>query len=203
MFFSGPWHLGLITEAGGADIEGKWAIAPMPKKVTGTSFVGGSNLVVFKDSPNKDAAWAFVQFMSDPANQVAWYTEATVLPAVQSAWDDPALAGDENVATFGTQLEDTKAPPPISDLERGLDLDQRQPRTGHDRGPRPGRRGEGHGGGSHRDRHGPVAVTQRVDPVGPPRPTGSVRDAAAAPALAGALGAWRRDANPASAFGRT
>jgi multiple sugar transport system substrate-binding protein len=113
MFFSGPWHLGLITEAGGSDIEGKWAIAPMPKKVSGTSFVGGSNLVVFKDSPNKGAAWAFVQFMSDPANQVAWYDEATVLPAVQSAWDDPTLAGDENVATFGTQLQDTKAPPAI------------------------------------------------------------------------------------------
>ena len=28
MFFSGPWHLGLIKEAGGAEIEGKWAIAP-------------------------------------------------------------------------------------------------------------------------------------------------------------------------------
>ena len=92
MFFSGPWHVGLITEAGGADIEGKWAIAPMPKKTTGTSFVGGSNLVVFKDSPNKDAAWAFVKFMADPANQVAWYEEATVLPAVQSAWDDPAIS---------------------------------------------------------------------------------------------------------------
>jgi multiple sugar transport system substrate-binding protein len=81
--------------------------------VSGTSFVGGSNLVVFKDSQNKDAAWAFVQFMSDPANQVAWYEEATVLPAVQSAWDDQALAGDANVAVFGQQLEDTKAPPPI------------------------------------------------------------------------------------------
>jgi multiple sugar transport system substrate-binding protein len=114
MFFSGPWHLGLITTAGGADIEGKWAIAPLPKKVSGTSFVGGSNLVVFKDSPNKDAAWAFVQFMADPANQVAWYEEATVLPAVQSAWDDPVLAGDANVAIFGDQLKDTKAPPPIS-----------------------------------------------------------------------------------------
>jgi multiple sugar transport system substrate-binding protein len=113
MFFSGPWHLGLITDAGGADIEGKWAVVPMPKKVTGTSFVGGSNLVVFKDSPNKDAAWAFVQFMADPANQVAWYAEATVLPAVQSAWDDPALADDPNVAVFGQQLQDTKAPPPI------------------------------------------------------------------------------------------
>lgn len=31
-------------------------------------------------------------------------------------------------------------------------------------------------------------MVQRVDPVGPPRPTGSVRDAVAAPALAGALG---------------
>ena len=114
MFFSGPWHVGLITEAGGADIEGKWAVVPMPKKVSGTSFVGGSNLVVFKDSENKDAAWAFVQFMADPANQVAWYEEATVLPAVQSAWDDPALADDANVAVFGQQLQDTKAPPPIS-----------------------------------------------------------------------------------------
>jgi multiple sugar transport system substrate-binding protein len=113
MFFSGPWHVGLITDAGGADIEGKWTLVPMPKKVTGTSFVGGSNLVVFKDSQNKDAAWAFVQFMTDPANQVAWYDEATVLPAVQSAWDDPALADDENVAVFGQQLQDTKAPPPI------------------------------------------------------------------------------------------
>ena len=33
MFFSGPWHLGLIKDAGGAEFEGKWAIAPMPKKV--------------------------------------------------------------------------------------------------------------------------------------------------------------------------
>jgi multiple sugar transport system substrate-binding protein len=51
--------------------------------------------------------------MTDPANQVAWYGEATVLPAVTSAWDDPALAGDSNVAIFGQQLQDTKAPPPI------------------------------------------------------------------------------------------
>jgi multiple sugar transport system substrate-binding protein len=113
MFFSGPWHVGLITDAGGADIEGKWAVVPMPKKVSATSFVGGSNFVVFKDSQNKDAAWAFVKFMADPANQVAWYDEATVLPAVQSAWDDPALADDANVAVFGQQLLDTKAPPPI------------------------------------------------------------------------------------------
>jgi multiple sugar transport system substrate-binding protein len=111
MFFSGPWHLGLIKEAGGADIEGKWAIAPMPKKVSSTSFLGGSNIVVYKDSQNKDAAWKFVEYLADPQTQVAWYAEVTDLPAVQAAWDDPALKDDPNVAAFGEQLKSTQAQP--------------------------------------------------------------------------------------------
>jgi multiple sugar transport system substrate-binding protein len=111
MFFSGPWHLGLIDTAGGADFKTKWAIAPMPKKVTATSFLGGSNVVVFKNSKNKDAAWAFVKFLSDPKTQALWYTTATDLPAVQAGWDDPAVKTDPNVALFGEQLKDTKAQP--------------------------------------------------------------------------------------------
>jgi multiple sugar transport system substrate-binding protein len=111
MFFSGPWHVGLIDTAGGASFKDKWAIAPMPKKATGTSFLGGSNMVVFKNSKNKDAAWAFVKFVSDPKTQALWYTTATDLPAVQSAWDDAAVKGDPRVALFGDQLKDTKAQP--------------------------------------------------------------------------------------------
>jgi multiple sugar transport system substrate-binding protein len=111
MFFSGPWHLGLIDTAGGAAFKDKWAIAPMPKKATATSFLGGSNMVVFKNTKNKDAAWAFVKFCSDPKTQALWYTTATDLPAVQSAWDDPAVKGDPRVAMFGEQLKDTKAQP--------------------------------------------------------------------------------------------
>ncbi len=168
----------------------------MPKKVTGTSFVGGSNLVVFKDSPNKDAAWAFVKFMADPANQVAWYEEATVLPAVQSAWDDPALADDANVAVFGDTAPGHEGSAGHPDLERGRDRDQRQSENGHDRGRRSRGRGESDGGGSHRDRHGPVVMAQRADPVGPPRSTGSVREPAAAPALTGAMGAVSRRREP-------
>lgn len=115
MFFSGPWHLGLISEAGGADIEGKWDVAPMPGKdaAPGTSFVGGSNLVVFRDSQNKEAAWAFVEYLSRPEVQARWYEEATVLPAVQAGWDEAALSGDENVAVFREQLDSTQAQPAI------------------------------------------------------------------------------------------
>ena len=109
--FSGPWHIGLFTEAGAE--EGSWTVTPIPEKESATSFVGGGNVVVFNESENKDAAWAFAQFLSEPETQVMWYEEATVLPAVQSAWDDPTLADDEVVAVFGEQLQDTKAPPAI------------------------------------------------------------------------------------------
>jgi len=111
MFFSGPWHLGLVEKAGGADFKDKWAIAPMPKKVSATSFLGGSNVVVFKGSKNKDAAWAFVKFLSDPKTQALWYKTATDLPAVQSGWEDAAVKSDPNVAMFGAQLKETKAQP--------------------------------------------------------------------------------------------
>jgi multiple sugar transport system substrate-binding protein len=111
MFFSGPWHLGLIKDAGGAGFESKWAIAPMPKKVTATSFLGGSNMVVFSASKNKEAAWAFVKFTADPTTQALWYKTVTDLPAVQAAWSDPDVASDPNVKMFGDQLKDTKAQP--------------------------------------------------------------------------------------------
>jgi multiple sugar transport system substrate-binding protein len=115
MFVDGPWQLGLIADAGGADFEGKWAIAPLPGKdsAPGTSFVGGSNFVVFKDAPNPDAAWAWIDFVSRPETQVLWYKTAAVLPAVQAAWDDPELSADENLAMFGEQLGSTAAPPAI------------------------------------------------------------------------------------------
>jgi multiple sugar transport system substrate-binding protein len=111
MFFSGPWHLGLIKDAGGAGFEGKWAIAPMPKKVSATSFVGGSNMVVFSASKNKPAAWAFVKFVSEPATQALWYKTVTDLPAVKAGWDETDVKSDPNVALFGQQLQDTKAQP--------------------------------------------------------------------------------------------
>jgi len=114
MMFSGPWHIGLITEAGGADIEGKWGVSTIPANDSATSFVGGANLVVYTDCDNKDAAWAFVNFLTRPDTQVAWYEKATVLPAVQEAWTDPKLADDPNVAVFGEQLKDGKTPPAIS-----------------------------------------------------------------------------------------
>jgi multiple sugar transport system substrate-binding protein len=117
MFFSGPWHMALIEETGGAEIEGKWAVAPMPERNSGTSFVGGANLVVSSDTDNRDAAWAFVEYLSRPDVQSTWYQEVGALPAVQEAWESGELAEDEHLTLFGEQLQDAKAPPPIPTWE--------------------------------------------------------------------------------------
>jgi multiple sugar transport system substrate-binding protein len=117
MFFSGPWHMALIEDTGGAEIEGKWTVAPMPQRDSATSFVGGSNLVVSQDTENRDAAWAFVEFLSRPDVQSTWYQEVGALPAVQEAWESGELAEDEHLAMFGEQLNDAKAPPPIPSWE--------------------------------------------------------------------------------------
>jgi multiple sugar transport system substrate-binding protein len=114
-FISGPWMVGIVTDAG-ADPE-TWTVAHQPTEEAGTSFVGGSNLGVLSDSDNKNAAWAFIEYLSQPEVQVTWYETINDLPSVQSAWDDEALSGDELLAAFGDQLDDAKAPPAIATWE--------------------------------------------------------------------------------------
>ena len=114
-FISGPWMVGIVTDAG-ADPE-TWTVAHQPTEEAGTSFVGGSNLGVLSDSDNKEAAWAFIEYLSQPEVQVTWYETISDLPSVQSAWDDEALSGDEILTAFGDQLSDAKAPPAIATWE--------------------------------------------------------------------------------------
>jgi multiple sugar transport system substrate-binding protein len=115
-FISGPWMIGVVTDAG-AD-PATWTVALQPTEKAGTSFVGGSNLAVFEQSDNKPAAWQFIEYLSRPEVQVLWYETVKDLPAVKTAWDDPALADDALLATFGQQLDDAKSAPAIPNWEQ-------------------------------------------------------------------------------------
>jgi multiple sugar transport system substrate-binding protein len=119
MFISGPWMMGAVEKAGGgAAFKEKYDVMVMPTKKVSSSFVGGSNLVVFKNTKNRDTAWKFVQWLTDPKVQVKWYQLSTDLPSVKSAWQDPALTADDKLAKFGTQLETAKAPPSFPTWEQ-------------------------------------------------------------------------------------
>jgi multiple sugar transport system substrate-binding protein len=111
MFIGGPFEVSELSKAGGAGFAAKYATAVLPRGKTATSFVGGSNLVVFKKSANAAASWKLIRFLSEPSTQVAWYATTGDLPSVQAAWDDPKLKGDAKLAVFGKQLRDVDAPP--------------------------------------------------------------------------------------------
>ncbi|MEV6347507.1 sugar ABC transporter substrate-binding protein [Actinoplanes sp. NPDC051851] len=126
MFIGGPFEVGALAELGGADFASQYATATLPTAKSATSFVGGSNLVVFEDSPNAAAAWLLIRYLSSPETQVAWYKSVGDLPSVQAAWDDPALAGDAKLAVFGKQLEDVSAPPATTEWTQVQDAGNTQ-----------------------------------------------------------------------------
>jgi len=116
MFIGGPWMLKDL-ETHVPEIKGKWDVAVLPRKKTATSFVGGSDWCIFKDSRNKEAAWKFIEFMSRPDIQIQWYGLTSDLPTRLEAWEDKFFEDKKMVKTFGRQLFDAKTPPRIQKWE--------------------------------------------------------------------------------------
>jgi multiple sugar transport system substrate-binding protein len=117
-FISGPWHTGLVEEAGLSKDEYGLAVLPGPDGAPGTSFVGGGDLAVFTDSDNKENAWKYVEWLADPETQQGFYDEVGDLPAVQSAWESGELATDEQLQVFGEQLGSALSPPAVPTWEQ-------------------------------------------------------------------------------------
>ncbi|MCK2216041.1 extracellular solute-binding protein [Actinomadura sp. ATCC 31491] len=118
MLVAGPFVRGAITQSAGDAFTGKYATVPLPAGKSSTSFVGGANLVVFKAAKNPGSAWKLVQWLSEPSTQVAWYRASGDLPAVRSAWQDPALTADPTLAAFAEQLKTAKAPPQLVSFDK-------------------------------------------------------------------------------------
>lgn len=117
MFISGPWMLRELHEQL-PHLDGKWSVATLPSKKNFTSFVGGSALVIFKNTRKAELAWKFIEFLSRPETQVGWYKLTEDLPAVKAAWQDPFFDGLDRVKVFGRQLEDIQSAPSIPEWEQ-------------------------------------------------------------------------------------
>src|SRR5262249_9766950 len=66
-YVTGPWNLGEFRARLPAGVP--WATAPMPapdERYPGVSIAGGASLAIFRGSPRKEAAWALVEFLSQP-----------------------------------------------------------------------------------------------------------------------------------------
>jgi multiple sugar transport system substrate-binding protein len=104
----GPWFASWFDDANGAGWGAKHlAFVPNPVGPSGdaASTTGGGSWFVPRDAKNKDAAWKFARFMSQPSSQVEWYKIFRNMPALKSAWNDPQMKGDPLLDTVRESLE--------------------------------------------------------------------------------------------------
>jgi multiple sugar transport system substrate-binding protein len=118
---SGPWNIGEFRRRLPPAMENEWATAPMPapdERHAGVSVAGGASLAVFHGSRHKEAAWKWIEYLSEPAQQIEFYRLTGDLPARRAAWADPALARNRYAQAFWIQLQHVRATPKIPEWER-------------------------------------------------------------------------------------
>jgi multiple sugar transport system substrate-binding protein len=118
-FISGPWNIGELQRRLPKELQGSWATAPMPgPDGPGASIAGGSSLVLFRRSRSKQAAWQFVEYLSQPAVQRRFHGLTGDLPPRRSTWADGELADDVRSRAFREQLERVEPAPRVPEWER-------------------------------------------------------------------------------------
>ncbi|WP_239254650.1 sugar ABC transporter substrate-binding protein [Listeria ilorinensis] len=116
MFVSGPWMVNTL-ETTAPELDGKWAIATLPKKENNLSALGGSDLAVFEYSNQKENALKLIDYLSRSDVQMDYLKSTKNLPSNVEAWEDPSIKNDGNYQIFKEQLEASKAMPLVPQYE--------------------------------------------------------------------------------------
>ncbi len=123
MFVSGPWNLGELRRRLPVELQDRWGTAPLPAREAGdgypgVSLAGGSSLVVFRRAADPDAAWRWVEYLSEPAQQARFYELSGDLPARPSAWAATDLDTDPRANAFRVQLASVEPLPRVPECEQ-------------------------------------------------------------------------------------
>ncbi len=123
MVITGPWNLGEFRARLPPEMQDRWSTAPLPPPdagmpYPGKSVAGGSSVVLFRGARQPEAAWKWMQYLAEPAQQARFYELSGDLPARPSAWKLAGLAGDPKAVAFLTQLEQAVPTPKVPEWER-------------------------------------------------------------------------------------
>ena len=117
MFSDGPYNMGIMKSAA-PEMAGQWRVAVHPYSKQPGSYLGGTGLVIPRDSTQKEAAWEFIQYAMQVENQIGVYTYAGAAPALKAALtspevnkEDPYFGGEKAFSVF-LQAVETATPFP-------------------------------------------------------------------------------------------
>lgn len=112
MLISGPYLAAGISSAA-PELDGSWTVSLIPGGDGNdpVSLFAGSNLGIWHNTDQVEQSLELLEYLSDPATQVAWYGIQGELPAASAALADPTLTADPLVAVYTEQLASSKALP--------------------------------------------------------------------------------------------
>ncbi|HEX6594258.1 MAG TPA: sugar ABC transporter substrate-binding protein [Bacillota bacterium] len=93
------------------DLENKIGIAPLPKEKNNISFVGGSNLAIFEQSPHKDLAAEYVKLLISEENIRKWAQLTGFFPGTLEGLDDAVFTDDPFLSVFAEAMVEGKSYP--------------------------------------------------------------------------------------------
>jgi multiple sugar transport system substrate-binding protein len=104
-------------------LQDQWGTVPLPAPEAqdgypGVSLAGGASLVVFRHAADPEAAWRWVAYLSEPAQQARFYELSGDLPARASAWAATDLDRDPRAAAFRVQLGAVEPLPRVPECEQ-------------------------------------------------------------------------------------
>jgi multiple sugar transport system substrate-binding protein len=111
MMTSGPWMIPSLKTAG---IDGKWAVAPLPKDKNAATVLGGLDLLVLKNTKHADAAKTFVSWLMQDAVQKKWASSLGYLPVKTALYDDPTFKDDPSISAFAKVLDQARSRPNVA-----------------------------------------------------------------------------------------
>jgi len=89
-----PYAYGLMQDRKSSKVAGRFAVAPMPASSGGapTAALGGSQLAINRNTKHPDAAWAVVDYLTQPARMLERARVVGQFPTRAALYDDPKLA---------------------------------------------------------------------------------------------------------------
>lgn len=127
-YISGPWNIGELQRRMPASLQDVWMTAPLPDFAPtissttiakiGVSLAGGASLVLSSRAKHAEAAWQWLEYLSEPQQQVRLYQLTGDLPVRRSAWRDASLAQNRYAQAFRQQLQHLQATPQVPEWER-------------------------------------------------------------------------------------
>lgn len=89
-----PYAVAPMQDSGSSRVAGRFAVAPMPAAPGGrhTAAFGGAQLAINGFSPEADAAWRVIEYLTRPEQMLERARIVGQFPTRTAVYDDPALA---------------------------------------------------------------------------------------------------------------